>query len=295
MNAKQDPAIAPFSHTAMATVFKAFIAGQTCLYAEQAAAEAFRLVDRIEEALSRHVEYSDVSQISRLKAHESARVGEHAFACLKTAAKVWGDTDGAFDLTVGALTKAGKPPSAQAPVGMKLIELDDQRMTVRVLADGVNLDLGGIGKGYALDCAADLLREWAIASALLNAGDSTALAMGAPPGKAGWAVRYGSAGSTRHTNEPAFLKDRALSGSGTAVKGAHIVNPRTRKRTTGRVAAWAACRSAAVADALSTAFMVMPIKAIEAYCREHSDTSAAVVHQTEAEHAFRQFGAPFQP
>ena len=101
------------------------------------------------------------------------------FQCLRIALDLYEDTGGAFDIAYG---------STRSPKTMKSIELGARGCTARVLAEGVQLDLGGIGKGFALDRMAALLREWDMESALLQASASTVLALGAPRGEPGWPI-----------------------------------------------------------------------------------------------------------
>jgi thiamine biosynthesis lipoprotein len=130
-------------------------------------------------------------------------------------------------------------------------------------------DLGAMGKGYALDQAADVLQDWKVTNFVLNAGDSTILASGAPSGKEAWSITLGG-GEKRLP-----LTQRAVSGSGFAVKGAHIMNPRLftpvpiRNRRT-----YALAPTAALSDALSTAFMVMEKEEIEALCMRYEGVEA---------------------
>ncbi len=276
-------AIARFTHDVMSTTFQVHIAGESQAYARSAATEVFRLWDRLEGLLSRFVEYSDISRINRLRCGEAARVGIEAFTCLQTAAAMATETGGAFDAAIGSLTKGGRGNGADAAVGMHYVALDESAFTVRILAEGIELDLGGIGKGFALDQAAALLDEWGVDSALLCASESTVLALGAPPCQQGWRVGIGG--------QPAWLTHRALSGSGVAVKGGHIIDPHTRQPVQDKAAAWAACTSATEADALSTAFMVMPPGRIKTYCRAHPEVSAAI--QISEGGVFTYFGRPF--
>ncbi len=274
----------------MATSFECLIAGEEAEYARQAAAEVFRLVDRIEGELSRFRESSDVSAINRLTPGVPLRVGVHTFACLHTADFVCLGTAGAFDVTAGALMTCWRDAegnarvpaeaeieAARARVGMDGLRLDEAGMTVTVTRPGLQVDLGGVGKGYALDQAAALLREWGVTRVLLNAGESTVLAMEAPEGKQGWPVGIGGSRAASREVETLLLRDRALSGSGGDVKGAHIMDPRTGHPADGALAAWSLCASAAVADALSTAFMVMTPANVEQYCAAHPDTAALVL------------------
>ena len=157
--------------------------------------------------------------------------------------------------------------------GSPRFALDEAEHTVRVLADGVCLDLGGIGKGFALDRMAALLREWEIASVLLCASTSTLLALDPPPGEEGWAVEFGSDEAPQRLH----LANGAFGASGIAVKGSHIIDPRTGRPAEGRFRAWAAAPTGAVADALSTAFMVMGEDEIRAYVSYHPEARAYVL------------------
>ena len=274
----------------MATTFEIVIAGEGSGYAAQASAAAFAEVDRVEKVLSRYAESSDVSQINNLAPGEAARVGEHTIECLKVAARAHALTGGAFDVTVGPLIACRRNPdrslrapsddelaAARALVGMGHIEIDGEAHAVQVRVPDVQVDLGGIGKGYAVDQAALILKEWSIEAALISAGGSTVLALDTPPGEAGWPVGVGGVGDQPEAPFKIALRDKALSGSGTHLKGRHIVDPRTGRSASGKLATWALCRSAAMADALSTAFMVMTPAEVEAYCRNHPDTNAMLV------------------
>ena len=292
-----------FPHEAMATTFQAMIVGESPSYAEQAAMAAFAEVDIIEKEISRFIETSDVSQINHLAAGQWARIGIHTMECLKAAARVSAETNGAFDVTVGPLVacwrnpdKSPRQPSedelakARALVGMKLIELDPAENRVRVKTQGVRLDLGGIGKGYAVDRAIETLKEWSIESALVSGGDSSTFALGNLKGQQGWPV---GVGGIRDEEKPPYVIDlcnQSLSGSGTHVKGAHIIDPRTGRPVAGRIAAWALHPNATVADALSTAFMVMTSAEVEQYCKAHPDTGAILVPQNEGPITRQRYG-----
>jgi thiamine biosynthesis lipoprotein len=195
---------------------------------------------------------------------------------------VWEQTGGAFDVTIGPLfrllreqaagqrqvTKSERQTAA-ASIGYQHLELNEENLTVTKHADAMSLDLGAIGKGYALDQAAFLMKgEYGITNALLNAGDSTVLGIGKmPPQHAGWPVRAGA-------GAPVLLKDNALSGTGFLHQGAHIIDPRTAKTVSlERHLRWAIAPNATLADALSTAFMVMNLKEIDACCKQQPEVS----------------------
>ena len=92
-----------FSHEAMATTFEILIVHEDDLYARQAAMAAFAEVDRLEEELSRFIENSDISRINELPAGESLPLGLDTFECLKISVRMYAETDGAFDITIGSL------------------------------------------------------------------------------------------------------------------------------------------------------------------------------------------------
>jgi FAD:protein FMN transferase len=141
---------------------------------------------------------------------------------------------------------------------------------VRVLTDGVRLDLGGIGKGYALDRMAVLLNEWDLERALLSASTSTVLALQPPLGATGWPIQFGPEPELCHLT----LRQNAFSGSGRAVQGSHIINPYTGQPAEGRFRAWAGAPTGAEADALSTAFMIMDEQDIAHLCKHQPQFTA---------------------
>jgi thiamine biosynthesis lipoprotein len=150
-------------------------------------------------------------------------------------------------------------------VGSQLFELDEAELKVTVQAGRMVFDLGAVGKGYALDQAAALLQDWGIENAFLNAGDSTLLALGNPPGEDAWQVTLAD-GARALT-----LKDRALSGSGFQVKGAHIMDPRTLRPVPVKESrSYALAPSAALSDALSTAFMILSEAEVAALCERYA-------------------------
>jgi thiamine biosynthesis lipoprotein len=274
-----------FRHEAMATVFELTIAQPDAdeRYAGGVADAVFAEIDRLEEELSRFKPTSDIYRISLLKSGESATVGMAAWDCLTLAKTVHAETGGAFDVTVGPLmhlwrNQDGTPRQpdddeiawARAHVGSQRFDLDPGGLRVIAHADDIIYDLGAVGKGYALDQAVETLADWSIQHALLNAGDSTILGIGAPEGDPGWIVTLG--GDQTRT---VCLRDRAISSSGFAVKGAHLMNPRTMRPVPVReVRAFVVAPTAALSDALSTAFMIMAPQEIAALCAKFPGVEA---------------------
>lgn len=281
-----------FSHQAMATVFGVFCAHEDREYAAQAAHAVFDLVDRIETELTRHRPSSDIARINRLRPGERARLGSWSMECLLLARRFYDETAGAFDISLGT--------------GLQSLELEPAGSAAILRAPGVRLDLGGIGKGYALDRAAELLEEWEIPRALLHAGYSSVLALEAPPGSEGWPLTISRSGEGADCVLERFQARReAWSASGIRKKD-HILDPRTLTPVRGRAAAWAsggldalaaaaavpgvASSPCAAADALSTAFMIMAPEEIAAFCRRHPGIRARILERADAA-CLRRFGS----
>jgi thiamine biosynthesis lipoprotein len=287
------PSVSRFSHQAMGTIFEVAIAGCEESYAGQASQAVFSEIDRIERLFSRFNPCSEIGQVNRLKPGDSMKIGLETYECLKIATDVGRDTGNAFDINVGSLLKYKKEhalspdklPLNQASPSLELwptksgFVLRIGKSPITELT-AIELDLGGIGKGFALDKGLEVLAGWSIENALVHAGTSTALAIGTAPDSGegrGWPVAVGGRWDCFRAPQRILLRERAVSGSGTEVKGAHIYDPRTGEVAQGHLAAWASHASAAVADALSTAFMVMSTEEVEEYCRRHPEVWAMAV------------------
>ncbi len=233
-----------FKHHAMATEFQVRLATDDATYAAQAARAAFDEADRLENLLSRFREHSDISAIARLAPGESARLSEPTFACLTIAQEMERATAGAFSVTPKARASQNVFPTWT---------LDAKTYSIRCEAGRLEFDLGAIGKGFALDRMAEVLAEWDCPAFLLIAGGSSVLAGEPPPARPGWSVGLGDG-----PDAPAHWLTRcSLSGSGVAVQGKHIFDPRTGRVAEQRPRAWAFAPTGAVSDALSTACMVL--------------------------------------
>lgn len=246
-----------FSHEAMTTAFEVIVSGQEREYARQAAAAIFREVERINNLLNKYDAGSDIGQINLLKAGERVRVSIETMECLEKAEWAYAISGGLFDPTIGT--------------GFQWLETDRANFSAGWKKSGKGeLNLGGIAKGFAIDKAAEILVDWEVGEAIINGGTSTVLSLGK-----NWDLGVGGPWEERTIQ----LKNQALSGSGTEVKGGHIINPQTGKPATRHLAAWAIHSSAAASDALSTAFMMMEKKKIEQLCAANPGILAFVVEQ----------------
>ena len=178
----------------MACQFSVYLnAGQYESGAE-VAIEALDLIERLEEQLSVYRDTSEITQINRRAAQEHVPLESRLAGLLATAVRVSAETGGAFDITAGPLVKtwgfhkrSGVVPGeaelrdALARVGSQHLVLDRQRDTIHFQQSGMELNLGAIGKGYALDRAAELLAAAGIHDFLIHGGQSSVLAQGRMP------------------------------------------------------------------------------------------------------------------
>jgi len=168
----------------------------------RAAGQAFEAIDALEARISSWIPSSQISRINRLASAEPVKVAPTTMNLLLLARDLHSETDGVFDISVGPLLKLwgfyrgkGALPSeadldaAISRVGLDAVEFDAAERTVHFTKDGMRLDMGGIGKGAALDVAADVLLEHGVSCGILSAGTSTILAMDAVPGEKGWRVK----------------------------------------------------------------------------------------------------------
>lgn len=238
-----------FHHEAMRTTFHIRFA-ETNPDAAQIARDCFELIDLLEGRLSRYKQDSDITRINCLPAGEKHYITPETHQCLLRALDLYQHTAGLFDITLGQQIRhrkdghAGPPPE---PKGRIIIHPDEPAVTC--VEPGRELDLGGIGKGFALDSLGEKLAEWEAPSALLSAGASTHLTWGG----AAWPTRLESGTGVRILE----LKNGALSASGTEIQGAHIVHPDAGGLLVeGRV--WVVAEDATTADAWSTALLLCP-------------------------------------
>lgn len=286
---------------AMNTRFELVLHGSNAASLRAAGEEALREVERLEAQLSLFRPGSDIARVNALAAREPVRVSPETFALLEHAQRLSAETGGAFDITMAPLlhcwgllgSNEGRMPTgeeiaaARAACGMGLVQLDPANFTIRFARGGAMLDLGAIGKGYAVDKAAESLRENGVASALIHGGTSTVFAIGAPPDAEAWKIAIeltehiapkagrvtpcaglgGSANDSAHglTRPTIELRDESLSVS--AVSGkcfvsngrmlGHIIDPRTGEPASRAVLAAVVLPSATETDALSTALLVL--------------------------------------
>lgn len=293
---------------AMRTRFELVIADGGDEADHRAAAEAaLDEVERVEVQLSAYRDDAELYRVNQSAATSAVKVDPRLFAFLRRAQQLSALTDGAFDMTVGPLMRVWKlagasgsetdaiPADAEIAgalerVGMnRMLKLDDGAQSVNFTCEGVWLDPGANGKGFALERAANLLRDMGIRSALIHGGTSTAVAIGAPENAAGWRIAIQHPTEAKELLAEVFLKDAALSVS--AVHGktfsaagktfGHVIDPRTGRPVESNVLAAVVTESATDADALSTAALVSGTSGVDALMTVWPKASFLIAYKSE--------------
>jgi FAD:protein FMN transferase len=257
--------------------------------------EAFDEVDRIDRLMSHYKADSALSVINRDAARGPVKVDAELFDFIAEATRYHHDSGGAFDITVGPLMKAwgffrgeGRLPSdeeladARRRVGGTHVVSNADARTIAFDGPGIELDLGGIAKGYAVDRIVHVLRRRQIAAALISAGGSTIYGLGAPPGREAWDVDVQDPTDSRKTALTVTLRDRALSVAGSSEKSfetggvtySHIMDPRSGTPAQGVFSVAVLASSGTAGDALDTALFVLGPEDSRAYLQTLSNVEA---------------------
>lgn len=233
---------------AMGSTYSVVIYDEDRAKMEAAVDEAFEEARRLDRLLSNYRPESEWSQVNRDAADRPVDVSPELFDLLAACVEYSRRSEGAFDITVGPLMKvwgfykgtghlpkAGEVKAAMGRVGYKNILLNRESHQVRFAKKGIEMDPGGIGKGYAVDRMVDILRRAGIQTALVSAAGSSIYAMNAPPGEAGWKVEIRDPKDERKSAQDVILKNESMSTSGNYEKFfeadgkiySHIMDPRT--------------------------------------------------------------------
>ncbi len=287
----------------MGTTFSLFVYADDAAQAQIEASRCFDVVDQVEALLSNYQPQSELSRINREACAAPVTTDPETLRFLRDSLAWSTRSEGAFDITVGALMKGwgffrstGRVPSPAAlttlrrQTGWRKVRLDETARTVRFTAPGLELDPGGIGKGFAVDRAVEMLRADGVHAALISAGSSTIYALGAPAAKPGWRIDVPDPARRGATLSTVLLRDTSLSTSSCAEKHfilnghlyCHIMDPRLLRPVEGRLQATVITPSATDGDALSNVLFV-----------EDALARAAVMQQLPpADHALVVSGTP---
>ena len=259
------------------------------------AGEALDEIDRVDRLMSNYKPDSPLSRLNREAADGPVAVEPELLDFLAECLRWSRESDGAFDVTVGPLMKAwgffrddGRVPSDDElrrvleVVGYRHVVLDRSTGTVRFDWPGVELDLGGIGKGYAVDRVVELLRRRGVTSALVNLGGSSIYGLGAPPGEDAWEIGIQDPRRSTRIALTVPLRDRALSVAGGyerffekgGLTYSHIMDPRTGRPVQGMLSVAVLSANATDGDALDDVLLVQGASNAGAFLRSRLATEA---------------------
>jgi len=283
---------------AMACDFQVLINAGQYQQAPEYALEALDLIEQLEEQLTIFRDTSEISRLNRMAAERPVKVEPRLYQLLKQSRELYEQTSGAFDVTAGPLARIwgfvrrkGRMPSpedialALERVGSQYLRMMDDETSIGFDRAGMEINLGAIGKGYALDRCAEILRAHGINDFLLHGGQSSILAAGNRAGESGWLVGLRDPMRPERRIAEIRLRDRAIGTSGTANqffhhdgrRYGHIVDPRSGWPAERLVGTTVLAATAAEADALATAFFVLGCEAAESFCASRPDLSAILI------------------
>lgn len=279
----------------------------------EAGMAALDTVERIEDQLTVYRDHSELIDLNRRAAREAAPVEARLFGLLELCDRLHAETRGAFDPTSGPLSRVwgfhrrqGEVPAeaerdeALRRVGWSGVRLNAAERTVRFDRDGIDLNVNSIGKGYALDRAAETLAEHKVTDTFLHGGRSTLLAWGDNRLLKGGGWLAGLRDPLRPERRLAelTLRNEALSTSGSGTqffehagrRYGHVIDPRTGWPAEGLYSASVIAPTAAEADALSTAAYVLGVAGTRELCERRPELRALLIAPDESDgvtvHAF---------
>lgn len=295
-----------YSKNAMACEFELLLNLHQYQNAAEQALVAFAILDSIEDQMSIYRESSELSQLNRSATQqEEVNLDQRLSTVLNLAQQINLSTKGAFDITAAPLSRiwgfqqrSGRVPNeheisdALATVGMQNLCLNADESTLRFLADGMTIDLGGIGKGYAIDLAAESLLAGGIHDFVLQGGQSSVAASGvniesdSNQDSSGWKIGLSHPSIPNCRLAEFDLVNQKLGTSGTQRQGffykgrrfGHIIDPRTGYPTDHCLSSTVVCDRAAAADALATAFFVMQLEDVQLYCDQNPEIAVVLVY-----------------
>ncbi|EAQ77808.1 FAD:protein FMN transferase [Blastopirellula marina] len=307
--AEQDSYLVEVSREAMACTFAIYLnAGQHRLGAEAAVA-ALDKIDDYEEQLSIYRSSSEASRLNAAADFAPIQIERGFFDLLVQAQQIYAETDGAFDITAGPLAKIwgfyqrkGRVPekeelaAALAKVGSQHLTLNAENRTVFYERAEMEINLGGIGKGYALDRVSEFLLEQGVDNFLFHGGTSSVLARGSRllGETVGWRVGVPHPYLPGKRIGEVVLQDESLGTSGAAhqtfIEGGrsygHVLDPRTGWPAEGVLSTTIVAPTAAISDALSTACFVMGPERTAAYCEQHPEVGVLFAMQGARRNTF---------
>lgn len=262
----------------MGTLFRIKLYAENEGQAQRAFGKAFERIGQLDAILSDYQPDSELNRVTQNSIRQPVPVSKDLFRVLSAAQNMAEGTDGAFDVTVGSLThlwraarKQGSVPGAEAlgtaleRCGFRKMHLDPLRQSVAFDTGGMQLDVGGIAKGYAADEAIAVLRGAGVSRALVAASGDLAFS-DSPPGKPGWSIGVDSLDNAGQPfTRVLVMKNAAVSTSGDAEQHldtggkrySHIIDSKTGLGLTNQLTVTVVARNGTEADAAATAISVL--------------------------------------
>ena len=273
-----------YSCRAMACTFNFHLICDNSGLMDSAVMEAEERLSRLEEQLSFYIEHSDITRINRAPPGEGIRISQDTVDCLLQSFEASARLGGKFHPFLGQANTLHKGQQNELPHLAELllkeadssepvISLDQESNTVVKLRAGPLLDLGGIGKGFALDQLHSLFQEWEIEQGLIESGGSTFLAMQPPCDASSWELTIGY---ENRVGTISLTANQVLASSGVAFQGSHVIDPSTRSPNYNWNRSYAIAPNAALADAASTAALLLDPKSLEIISQQDPDLSFAL-------------------
>jgi len=279
----------------MGTMFSIAAYGSSSQRLQEALARSFREIDRLDGLMSHYNSASELSSVNREAFGRAVDVAPELFNLLQDSLRMSEETGGAFDITVGPLMKEwgffrgwGRLPEPREleqslkRIGYRHVRLDRAAHTVQFNEPGVELDLGAIGKGYAVDRVVEVLRAAGVARALVSSGTSSIYALGAPPGQRGWEISVCDPFDRRQQACSLELRNLSISISGSYEKSflldgalySHLLDPRNGSPVENMLMSVVIAATNTASDALSTAFFVSGVEDARGYLQTHPNLAA---------------------
>jgi len=272
------PALHRDSRILMGTLFEVQVYDTNAVRAKGAMTAALDEMARVDRLLSNYNPASELSRMNEEAPKAPFRASDELFNFVTACRRFYDDTEGTFDPTVGALVRAwgffsrqpGLPnaeqiAAAKLATGFDKVRLDPGEKTIRYTVAGLEMDPGGIGKGYAADRATEILKRLGIRAAMVNAGGSSINAIGHPPGQRAWRIAITNPANPAKTLAVVLLRDAALSTSGVSQQSlksgahtySHIFDPRTGEPVENMCQVTVVTQNGTAAEALSKAAFIL--------------------------------------
>ncbi|MGO8789137.1 MAG: FAD:protein FMN transferase [Terriglobia bacterium] len=293
----------------MGTTYFVVAYGRDQTFLSEVVGEVFTEIDELDQQMSNYKPESELSAINRDAAQRDVTVSPQLFELIQYSLRASQESGSDFDITVGPLMKLwgffrgqGRLPSAaeigqvQKRIGYQHVHLDPARRTIRFDTSGVEFDLGGIAKGYAVDQAAEIMRSNGVTAALISSGTSSIYALGSPPGEHGWKITVRDPFHEDKAADVFRLQNFALSTSGNYEKFfkingkiyCHIMDPHTGWPVQDMLSTVAAVPTGIETEALTKIFFVGGVEKSRQYLATHPNAVGIFYQPGDKPQTFRR-------